>query len=99
MTSKIVEKDERTIHVENISYKFGFQFMTYAIFVDVIYRSLRFHEGSFDLILIVLLSCLPIIVYQYKEKIYPKNMIRNVALLSVIIAILASMLAFVIKTF
>lgn len=70
MTTKIVEKDKRTISVGNASYKFGFRFMTYAILLDVMYRSLRFHERSFDLILVVLLRCLPTIAYQYKQKIY-----------------------------
>ena len=99
MINKIVEKDERTTAVENASYKFGFQFMIYAIFLDVIYRGLKFHEGSFDLIIIVLLSLLPTIIYQYKKKIYPKNMIRNIALLSVIIGIFAFLLTFVMKNF
>lgn len=99
MTNKLVEKDERTTSIENASYKIGFHFMTYALFIDVIYRGLRFHEGSFDLILIVLLSLLPTIVYQYKKKIFPKNMIRNIALMSVIIAIFAFLLTFVMKKF
>ncbi|MBZ9626354.1 hypothetical protein G9F71_026480 [Clostridium sp. FP2] len=99
MINKLVEKDERTTSVENASYKIGFHFMTYAIFLDVMYRCIRFHEGSFDLILIILLSCLPAIIYQYKKKIYPKNMIRNVALMSVIIAIFSFLLAVVIKKF
>jgi len=99
MTNKLVEKDERSASIENASYKIGFHFIIYAIFIDVIYRSLRFHEGSFDLILIVLISLLPTIAYQYKKKIYPKNMIRNIAIMSVIIGIFAFLLTFVMKKF
>lgn len=99
MTNKIVEKDERTTSIVNASYKFGFYFFTYLLFIDIAYRGFMFDEGSFDLVLIILLSYLPTVAYQYKQKIYPKNMIRNIALLSVIIAALAFLLASVMKNF
>ena len=41
MINKLVEKHERTTSVENASYKIGFHFMVYAIFLDVMYRSIR----------------------------------------------------------
>ena len=41
MINKLVEKDERTTSFENASYKIGFHFIVYAIFLDVMYRSIR----------------------------------------------------------
>jgi hypothetical protein len=99
MTNKIVEQDERTTSVLNVSYKFGFYFIYCLLGIDIVYRGLRFDEGSFDLVFIMLVSLLPTIAYQYKKKIYPKNMIRKVALVSVIIGILAFLSAVVIKKF
>ena len=50
MTNKSIEKDERTIFIENASYKLGYNFISFALLLDVVYRSLRFNESSWDLL-------------------------------------------------
>jgi hypothetical protein len=49
-TPQTVERDERTVAVENASYRWAYSLLTYALLVDVMYRSLvrrqRFVLGS-----------------------------------------------------
>lgn len=68
MTNKMITKDERTTFIENISYKFGYNFIAYTLLIDVVYRALRFNEASWDLLAIVIISGLVMTVYQYKKK-------------------------------
>jgi len=44
-----VERDERTVAVENASYRWAYLLLTYALLVDVMYRSLVRHEASPDI--------------------------------------------------
>ncbi len=72
MNNKNVEKDERTTYFENISYKFGYIFITFALLLDVAYRSLILGEAPWDLLGIVIISGLVLSSYQYKQKILGK---------------------------
>lgn len=99
MINKMVEKDERTTFIENASYKFGYNFIAFAILFDVMYRGMRFSEAPWDLLFIVIISGFVMTVYQYKQKILVKSWVRTVALTSVIAFILAFLLAFIIKKF
>lgn len=92
----MVKKDERTTFIENLSYKFGYNFITFALFFDVIYRSLRFNEAPWDLLVIIIISALVMTVYQYKQKILGKAWLKTAALTFVIIFIFSFLLAFII---
>ena len=48
MTNKMVKKDEREVFIENVSYKFGYNFVTFALLLDVVYRGLRFNEAPWE---------------------------------------------------
>ncbi|MFL0196283.1 hypothetical protein ACJDU8_12025 [Clostridium sp. WILCCON 0269] len=94
MINKKIEKDERTTFIENISYRFGYKFIGIAILFDVVYRSLRFHESSWDLLAIVMLSALPTIGYQYKQKILGKTWMKSAALTFILTFVASLILAF-----
>lgn len=99
MTNKMVKKDEREVFIENVSYKFGYNFVTFALLLDVVYRGLRFNEAPWDLLAIIIISGVVMTVYQYKQKILGKSWIRNVALTFVITFIFAFLLTFIVKRF
>ncbi len=48
-TPECVERDERTVAVENASYRWAYLLLTYALLVDAMCRSLVRHEASWDL--------------------------------------------------
>lgn len=77
MISKMVEKDERTTFIENISYKFGYLFITFALLLDVAYRSLKHNQASWDLLAIIIISGVVMSIYQYRQKILGKTLMRT----------------------
>jgi hypothetical protein len=61
-------RDERTVVVENASYKWACIFITFALFIDVAYRGLVRNEAAWDL---MALACVPGIIstiYQARQK-------------------------------
>ncbi len=99
MTNKIIEKDERTTFIENTSYSFGYKFIAYALFIDVIYRGLRFNEAAWDLLAIVIIGGFVSTIYQYKQKILAKSWLKVVAFSSVIAFIIAFLMVIVLRKF
>ncbi len=98
MTNKMVEKDERTTYIENFSYTIGYKFIAYALLLDVIYRSIKFNEAPWDLLAIVVISGFVTAIYQYKQKILVKNWLKTICFMSIITAIVAFIIAIVLKT-
>jgi hypothetical protein len=89
---KSVIRDERTVVVENISYRWAFNFISFALLIDVMCRAAFFHEAAWDL---MALACVPALVcamYQARQKILGKRWIRD----AVLIACLGGVVGFVI---
>lgn len=99
MTNKMITKDERTNFIENISYKFGYNFIAFTVLLDVVYRGLRFNEAPWDLLAIVIISGLVMTVYQYRKKILGKAWLKTVAITFMVTFIIAFIFAFVVKKF
>lgn len=97
MNNKSIEKDERTIFVENASHKFGYNFITFALLMDVIYRSLRFNEAPWDLLVIIIISGFVMGIYQYKQKILGRTWLRITGLALFATAVIAFILAFILN--
>jgi hypothetical protein len=67
-TQQRVMRDERTVAIENASYKWACLFLCYALFIEVIYRGVVRDEAAWDLLF---LTCVPGIVcsiYQARKK-------------------------------
>jgi hypothetical protein len=92
MFNKMVEKDEITTFVENVSYSYGYKFIANALLIDVVYRSFRFNEAPWDLLIIVISSGFIMTIYQYKQKILGKMWLK-LTVLSIIVAAVAAALA------
>jgi hypothetical protein len=94
MTNKIVEKDERTTFIENISYRYGYNFIVFALLFDVMYRSAILNEAPWDLLGINIISGLVMTIYQYKHKILGKTWRKNIVLTVVIALIFGIILGY-----
>jgi hypothetical protein len=44
-----IEKDERTMSVENQSYRIGYLILDFGILIDIMYRAFMFNESAWDL--------------------------------------------------
>jgi hypothetical protein len=98
MSEKMVEKDERTTFIENISYKIGYIFLTFALLPDVAYRSSMLNEATWDLLALIIVSGLIMSLYQYKQKSLGKTRIKTFLYVFVIAFILAFIMVFI-RTF
>ena len=63
-----VERDERTVAVENASYKWAYIFLGYALLIDVMYRGIFRHEAAWDLIALLIVAAAIFEVYQVRRK-------------------------------
>lgn len=99
MNNKMIVKDERTTFIENISYSYGYKFISYALLLDVIYRSLRFNEAPWDLLGIIVASGFVMGIYQFKKKILGKAWLRAIAIIIIVAFFVAFLTALIIKKF
>jgi hypothetical protein len=91
MLKKMVEKDERTSFIENVSYSYGYKFIANALLIDVVYRSYKLNEAPWDLLAIVILSGFIMTIYQYKQKILGKMWLKLTILIAIISAAAAAL--------
>jgi hypothetical protein len=94
MSAKKIEKDERTIFIENQSYRNGYIVLNFGILIDIMYRSFRLHEAPWDLFGLIFLGGLVTTVHQYRHKIFTKKWTRDILLLIVVSAIVAAVVMF-----
>lgn len=94
MSANKIEKDERTTFIENQSYRYGYIVLNFGILIDIMYRSFRLNEASWDLFGLIFLGGMVTTVYQYRNKIFTKRWIRDILLLIVVSAIVAAVVMF-----
>ena len=56
MTSSAVHGDDRTVLVENASFRWAYLFISFGLLALVAYRSLVWRESQWDLLLLVVLA-------------------------------------------
>jgi hypothetical protein len=88
-----VERDERTVAVENASYRWAYVLLTYALLVDVMYRSLVRHEAAWDLMALVILGGAVCTVYQSRQRILAHGWVMKAVLVACIAGVIAAILA------
>jgi hypothetical protein len=67
-TNQRVERDEWKMAVENASYTWGLIFVTYALLIDVVYRSAVRNEAAWDLLALAMMPGIICTVYQARHK-------------------------------
>jgi hypothetical protein len=95
MSAKKIDKDERTTFIENQSYRYGYIVMNFGILFDIMYRSFKLNEASWDLFGLIFLGGLVTTVHQYRYKIFTKKWTRDILLLIALSAIVAGAVMFI----
>lgn len=67
-TEQPVERDERTVAVENAGFKWAYHFLVWAILLDAMYRGKVWHETVGDLFALVGISVAFCTVYLIRHK-------------------------------
>ena len=73
MTEPVVERDERTIAVENASFRWAYFFLWYGLLVLILYRGLAFGEDNWDLMGLFIASAAVGILYQAAHKVLSRS--------------------------
>ena len=63
-----VQRDERTVAVENASYKWACIFFGFALLIDVMYRGAVRDEAAWDLMALVIIGSGIATMYQIRKK-------------------------------
>ena len=92
-TLQSVERDERTVVVENASYRWAYLLLTYALLVNVMYRSLIRHEAAWDLMALVIVGGAFCTMYQSRQKILGHGWVMKAVLVACIAGVMAAIIA------
>jgi hypothetical protein len=94
-TDESVKRDERTVAVENASFRVGFTFLLFALLADVMYRALFRNEAAWDLMGLVIVSSGLSTVYQARQKIWGRGWLWTMTLIGFVSAIVAAVVAII----
>ena len=97
MNKNDVERDERTIAVENAGYRLSYLIVTFGLLGLTAYRSLAMHQSSWDLLTLVVLGGIVNATYQGSRRVINAGWLF-ITLGTVLIALLIAILIVTIKT-
>jgi hypothetical protein len=75
MKNQTIIRDERTITVENSSYRWAYLMLSFGLLLIIAYRSLMWRQSSWDLLALVVLSGLVTTLYQWTHGILSRHWI------------------------
>ncbi|MBN1347688.1 MAG: hypothetical protein JXQ73_33685 [Phycisphaerae bacterium] len=90
-----VVRDERTVAVENASYRWPYILLTYALLIDVVYRGLVRHEAAWDLMALVIVGSAVCTMYQARQKTLPPGWVKGGVLIACFGGVIAAAVAVV----
>jgi hypothetical protein len=91
-TEQSVERDERTVAVENASHKWAYGFIAFALLIDVAYRAAVRNEAAWDLMALVIVGGAISFVYQVRQKTLGQGWVWKMTLSGFIAAIVAAVI-------
>jgi hypothetical protein len=69
MNPMVAQRDERTLTVENASYRWAYLVLSFGLLLDVAYRSFTRQESAWDLLALVLLGGAVATAYQGRHQV------------------------------
>jgi hypothetical protein len=94
MTS-LIPRDERTVAVENTSYRWAYLFLSFGILVLVAYRSFVHHETAWDMLGLVVVGGVLSTLYQGFHRVLSKQWAMACLLTVVAAAVLGAVVTWV----
>jgi hypothetical protein len=88
-----VVRDERTVVVEDASYRVAYLFISFALLLDVMYRSLVRQEAGWDLLAIVVLAGAVSTFYQWRHRILSGHSFRPAMVTFGVAGVVATLIA------
>ncbi len=97
MTTKLVERDERTVAIENASYRLAYLILSFGLLLSTMYRSFFRHEASWDLLGLVLLGGAVTTLYRQNYRALPRRWLLVSLSAMALAAALAAIIAFAVR--
>ena len=85
-----VERDERTVAVENASYRWAYTFVSFALLIDVVCRGVFRREAAWDLLVLVIVGGAVCTIHQIRQKIWTRRWARDATLVALFGAVIAA---------
>jgi hypothetical protein len=92
MTPAPVERDERTIAIENAGYRWSNLVLSFGLLLLTMYRSLVRHEASWDLLGLVVLGGAVNVAYQWSGRVLYRRWIVMTIVTFVLAAAVAAVM-------
>ena len=94
-----VQRDERTIAVENAGYKWACAFLMYALLIDGAYRGLIRHEAAWDLMAFVVVGGAIVQTYSARHKALPQGWAKATVLVALAAGVIGAAAAILLLWF
>jgi hypothetical protein len=95
MKEQTIIRDERTITIENSSYRWGYLLLSFGLLVLVACRSFIWRQSSWDLLALVVLSGVVTTFYQWNHKVLSRHWV----IVTIVAGLLAAVVAVVTALF
>lgn len=92
MTNQGVTRDERTLVVENASYRLAYLVLSFGLLLIVAYRGLVRDESSWDLLALVMLGGMVTTFYQATQRVFTRRSLLAGVLVAAVAAVVAAAL-------
>jgi len=92
-TTPSVQRDERTVAVENASYRWAYILTSFALLIDVMYRGMVRHEAAWDLLALVIVGGAVCTVYQARQKTLPHGWVMKGLLIGLFAGVIGAIVA------
>jgi hypothetical protein len=86
------DRDERTLAVENASYRWAYHFISFGLLALVAYRSFTWGEAAWDLMALVVLGGVVASAYQWSHQVLTRRWLLNGLASMVVAAVIAALL-------
>ena len=91
MNTATADRDERTIAVENASYRWAYLFLSFGLLATIVFRSFALHQSSWDLLAIVVLSGVVAAALRRRQRAFTGGAAKS-AMLAIIGGVIAATL-------
>ncbi len=91
------ERDERTVAVENASYRWAYTLLNFALLIDVAYRGMVRHEVAWDLIALIFVGFVFCTVYQARQKILSRRWVKEGLLIACLGAVIGAIMILIMR--
>jgi hypothetical protein len=94
MKDQSIIRDERTIAVENSSYRWAYLLLSFGLLVVVACRSFLWRESSWDLMALVVLGGVVTTLYQWSHSVLSRRWVFMAITTGLLAAVVAAVIVF-----